>query len=255
MPTTLGHASILTDTVTLLGPGAGVRAGAGVGWSVRASSWCSQLTDSSPGLLLGSPSGQAPCASPSWGVTWMRSRFPGAGIGWIKQAPWARTSLSCWQDSEQRMGHPDADANSSLAPSFAHVEGKTAARAAPGQSSSRPEAPVLCQSLSRRLLLLPCWKTRALSYTFQKHPSPSYDFRLKRQKMRVPVVCSMFSFTGDTTHTAQWHHGLLGISRGIFGIVQSWQSLMPKWEARESNCVFPAVAAAQSRAQIPGALK
>lgn len=200
----------------------GARAGAGVGWSIRASPWCSQLTDSSPGLLLDSPPGQAPCASLSWGVTWMSSRFPGAGIGWIKQAPRTRTSPSCWQGWEQRMGHPDADANSSWAPSSARGEGKTAARAAQGQSSSRPEAPVLCQSPSRRLLLLPCWKTPSPQLHLPKTSLPT--FRLKRQKMRVPGVCSMLSFTGDTTHTAQWHHRLLGIPRGIFGTVRSWQS-------------------------------
>lgn len=222
MPAMLGRASILTDTVTPAQPRRGARAGAGVGWSVRASPWCSQLTDSSPGLLLDSPPGQAPCASLSWGVTWMSSRFPGAGIGWIKQAPRTRTSPSCWQGWEQRMGHPDADANSSWAPSSARGEGKTAARAAQGQSSSRPEAPVLCQSPSRRLLLPPCWKTLSPQLHLPKTSLPR--FRLKRQKIRVPGVCSMLSFTGDATHTAWWHHRLLGIPRGIFGTVQSWQS-------------------------------
>lgn len=50
-------------------------------------------------------------------------------------------------------------------------------------------------------LLLPCWETLSPQLHLPKTPFPPYEFRLKRQKLRVPGVCSMLSSTADTTHT------------------------------------------------------
>lgn len=141
-------------------------------------------------------------------------------------------------------------------------QGKPRARAATGQSSSRPEnepsSPVLCQTTSRRLLLPPCWKTPSPQIchatTSKNKASPIWFLGCKARKPGSPgsllhTQLSLVTLPPLTCGT----HGLMRAPGGTFRYFSELteQTSTPECEVRDLNRVFPAAAAggfARSRA-------
>lgn len=133
-------------------------------------------------------------------------------------------------------------------------QGKPGARAAAGQSSSRPEnepsSPVLCQSPCRRLLLPPRWKTsspqlrRATASKTKASPTCFLGCQGRKPRTLGSLLHAQLSLVTLPTLTCGTH-GLRLAPGGTFRHFSELteQTSTPECEVRDLKRVFPATAA------------